>query len=123
MKSLLTLNRVLLGLLMLGAGIVKIFVTHPSGVAAMLSKNLMFAWAPVFWAWVLIIGEIGSGLAVLGNWKLRYVVFIPIFVLTIAVLTMVVKWSSLGTTNWTSLIFHLIAINGFIILGVQDKKK
>jgi len=50
MKSLITINRILLGLLMLVAGLIKIFVTHSSGVASMLSNNPLFAWAPMFWA-------------------------------------------------------------------------
>jgi len=72
---------------------------------------------------VLIISEIGFGLAVIVNWKLKYTAFIPAFILVIAVLTVTIKWAAIGTTNWTSLIFHLIAINGFIILGLNGWKK
>jgi uncharacterized membrane protein YphA (DoxX/SURF4 family) len=122
MKNLLTLNRILLGLLMLVAGLIKIFVTHADKVAEMLSKIVLFSWAPMVWAWILIIGEIGSGLAVIANWKIKYTALIPALILIVAIFTVTIKWATTGTTNWTNLIFHLIAINAFLILSVQARK-
>ena len=67
MKNLMTINRVLLGLLMLVAGLGKLLLVGPSGVSGMMSGIALFSWAPMFWAWVLIILEIGSGAAILAK--------------------------------------------------------
>lgn len=58
MKHLQTINRVLLGLVMLVPGLLKLFVTGSSGVTGMLSGIALFSWAPAFWAWILILSEI-----------------------------------------------------------------
>ena len=123
MKNFALINRILLGLLMLLAGLYKLFgPTGPAGVTGMLSGIFLFSWAAGFWAWVLIIGEIGSGIAILSNWKIKYTAIIPVIILSIAVLTMAIKWSAFFDTNWTNLIFHLIAINGFLILQAHGHK-
>lgn len=123
MKTLFTINRILLGLLMLVAGLLKIFVTGFDAVSGMLSKIILFSWAPIFWAWVLIIGEVGSGLAVIANWKLKYTAMISVIILVIAIFIVSIKWTALGTTNWSGLILNLIVLNGYIILGMQGWKK
>lgn len=118
---LMTANIILLGLLMLVPGLLKLFSSKVSGVSGMLSVNFLFSWAPMFWAVVLIIGEIGSGLAILGKWKLKYTAWIPVIILGIAVLTVTIKWTNIGSTGWSSLIFHLIAISNYIMLSMKSK--
>jgi len=117
------IQRILLGLLMLVAGLLKLFVSGPSGVEGMLSGNFLFSWAPAFWVWILIIGEIGFGLAILANWKLKYTAWIPVIILSIAVLTTTIKWSDIGSTGWSSVIFHLIAIVGYVELTCGNHRK
>lgn len=124
MKNNLTIQRILLGLLMLVAGLLKLFVSGPDGVSGMLSSLALFSWAAGFWAWILIIGEIGSGIAILSSWKLKYTAYVPVIILAVAVLFMTIKWTALGSTSWSSVIFHLIAINGYLMLANStDKKK
>ncbi len=108
---------------MLVAGLLKIFVSGVNDITSLLSKNILFSWAPMFWAWVLIIGEVGSGLAIIGKWNLKYTAFIPVIILVIAVITVDIKWIALGQTDWVDIIFNLIAINGYIMLSSQNWKK
>jgi len=119
---LMTINIILLGLLMLVPGLLKLFVSKPSGVSGMLSGNLLFSWAPMFWAIILIIGEIGSGLAILTRWKLKYTAFIPVIILGIATLTVTIKWNDIVSTGWSSLIFHLIALSNYLMLGIKHNR-
>ncbi len=121
-NGLFAVNLILLSLLMLVSGFTKLFSSKISGVSAMLSNIALFSWAPMFWAVILIAGEIGSGLALLVRWKLRYTALIPVVVLTVAVLTTTIKWDNLGATNFGSLIFHLIALTNYLIVSVKYKK-
>jgi len=123
MKNHWMIHRVLLGLLMLVSGVLKLLMVKPSGVAGMLSGIVLFSWAASFWAWILMLGEILSGLAILSNWKLKYTAYIPVIILAIAVLFMIIKWSNLGSTSWSSVIFHLIAINAYLMLACDYEKK
>jgi uncharacterized membrane protein YphA (DoxX/SURF4 family) len=116
---LMIVNIILLGLLMLIPGLLKLFVSKPSGVSAMLSGIFLFSWAPLFWVWILLLGEIFSGLAILGRWKLKYTSLIPVIILVVAVLTVIINWNSIEKTNWTSLIFHLIAITNYLMLSMK----
>ena len=111
-----TVNMVLLGLLMLVPGIAKL-IGGASGVAGFLGGNWLLSWAPLFWAWVLILAEIGSGLAILFRWNVKQVAYIPVIILGVAVITVSINWTSLGETSWTSLILHLIAITNYLILA------
>ena len=115
------INTALLGLLMLVPGLTKLFVSGVEGVSSMLSGNILFSWAPLFWAWALIIAEIGSGSAILFRWKTKYVVYIPVIILAVAVFTVSIKWSSVMSTSWSGVIFHLIAIVGYISLAYNKK--
>lgn len=105
------INRVLLGLLMLVPGLLKLFVYKPSGVSAMLS-GMGFP-AAMFFAWVLIILEIVSGIALLANYKVRYAVWAPIVILSVASLLMLAR---VGSMDWTSFLFHLTAISNYLLL-------
>jgi uncharacterized membrane protein YphA (DoxX/SURF4 family) len=123
MNTWVTVNRVMLGLFMLIQGLLKVFVMGPDAVKGLLSGIVLFSWAPLFWAWVLIIFEIGSGLAIIANWKTKYTTIPPIIILIVAVLFVVVKWSNLGQTSWSTLLLHLVAISNFILIGVQSRKR
>ena len=122
MKNFSLVNRILLGLLMLVPGLLKLLVVGPSGVTGMLSGNFLFSWAPAFWAWVLIFGEILSGIAILANWQIKYTAWVPAFILSLAIITTTIKWSAIGTTGWSSVILHLIAVWSYIGLTCQSKK-
>ena len=74
MKNWGIINRILLGLLMLVPGLLKLFVVGPTGVSGMMSGISIFAWAPFFWAWLLILAEIISGAAILANYAAGKVV-------------------------------------------------
>lgn len=115
LKQLMWVNTALLGLLMLIPGIAKL-IAGATGIAGFLSGNWLLSWAPMFWAWVLIVAEIGSGLAILARWKLEKVAWIPVIILGIAIVTVHVNWSSIGSTSWNNLIFHLIAIVNYLML-------
>ncbi|PJE81361.1 hypothetical protein COU58_02670 [Candidatus Pacearchaeota archaeon CG10_big_fil_rev_8_21_14_0_10_32_42] len=100
-----------LGMLMFVPGLLKLFVSGYSGVAGMLT-NLGFP-EVFFFTWLLIIGEIGSGILIFSRWKLNYIIYIPMIILTVAAFT--VHWGS-----WSNFILHLVAVSGYWILG-QEK--
>lgn len=114
-KNLVVANRILLGLLMFVPGMVKLF-NGSEGVSGMLSGIFLFSWAPGFWAWVLILSEIVFGIAILANWKIEKTKYPPVIILTVAVLFVTIKWDSIGSTPWSSLIFHLLAIVNYLML-------
>jgi uncharacterized membrane protein YphA (DoxX/SURF4 family) len=101
-----TVNLIVLGLLMLVPGLLKLFVMGPGAIEGMLSQNPLFSWAPMFWAWVLILAEILSGIAILARWKLKYVVWFPIIILLVAAFT--VHWG-----NWSNFILHIAAVTNY----------
>lgn len=105
-------NWILLGLLMLVPGIIKLFVFKPSGVNMMLS-GLGFPLAGLF-TWLLIIAEIGSGIAILAKWKIKYVVFLPIIVLVVAAFT--TSWGS-----WPTFLLHLTAASNYWVFAHLKK--
>lgn len=105
-----TINRVLLGLLTFIPGLLKLFVTGSSAITGMLQGIALFAWAPGFWAWVLILSEIVFGAAILANYKLKYTVIPPMVILLVAALTV-----NLG--KWPSLIMHLVAISNYALIA------
>jgi len=112
---------ILLGLLMLLPGLFKLFSYKPAGVANMLSGIALFAWAPTFWAWVLILSEIVFGASILAKWKLKYTVIPPMIILAIGTLFVTIDWSNLGATQWPNVLFHLIAFTGYWMLGANAK--
>lgn len=78
------LNRTLLGLLMLIGGLTKLFLMTPAGLTKMLG-GLGFPAAALL-AWLLIIAEVGSGIAILASWKLNQVSYIPIVIVLTAIM-------------------------------------
>ncbi|MBI2045699.1 DoxX family membrane protein [Candidatus Pacearchaeota archaeon] len=123
MKTWGTINRILLGLLMLVSGLLKLFVVGADGVSGMLSGIVLFSWAPFFWAWLLMLGEIISGAAILANYKLKYFAIIPIIVLVIATLFMGINLANLGQTSWSVVLLHLVAISNYVLLAQYGAKK
>jgi uncharacterized membrane protein YphA (DoxX/SURF4 family) len=123
MKNLGMINRVLLGLLVLVPGLLKLLVTGPAGVTGMLSGNFLFSWAPAFWAWILIAGEILFGAAILLNWKTEYASYGASAILFFALITAVIRWSDLGSTGWSNALLHLVAISNYLLLAMHVKKK
>ena len=122
-KRLWELNRVLLGLLMLVPGLLGIFVFTPSGVGQVVSEIFFFSLAPMFWAWVLILSEIVFGVAILANYKLDYVTIPPIIILSVATLAVVINWSSFLETNWSNVLFHLVAISNYVLIWNYNQKR
>jgi len=103
-------NWILLGLVMLIPGLMKLFVMKPAAIVGMLSG--IGIPAPTFFAWILIIGEILSGVLILSRWHLRKAVYIPIVVLLVATFT--VHWA-----NWVNMMVHIALASNFWLLGVS----
>lgn len=112
-KTAWTINWLLLGLVMLIPGLLKLFVMKPAAIIGMLSG--LGIPAATFFAWVLIIGEIGSGALILAKWNLHKVVWIPMIVLLVATFT--VHWA-----NWTNMLVHLTLVANFWVLGAFGYK-
>lgn len=126
MNSAYTINRILLGLVMLGAGLSKLFIAGVSGVSGLLSGIVIFAWAPVFWALVLISFEILSGIAILANWKLEYSTIPPMVILIVASLFVHINWVNFAQTDISTLFIHLVAASNYLLwrnLAISGKNK
>jgi len=106
-KNIWLINRILLGLLMLIPGLLKLFVSKPSGVVAMLS-GIGFP-AATFFAWLLIIAEIVTGVLILANYKLKWSVIPPMIILLVAVIS--VYWG-----KWPTFLLHIVAISNYWLL-------
>lgn len=109
-KNILTANRILLGLVMLVPGLLKLFVIGPDAIVGMLSEIALFAWAPSFWAWVLILSEIVFGIAILASWRLQYTVWPPIIIMLVAAFT--ASWG-----NWPTFLMHLAIASNYLMLN------
>ena len=105
-------NWILLGLLMLAAGLMKAFMFKPAGVAGMLA-GFGFPMPTVF-AWILIIAEIVSGILILAKWQLKYVVYVPMIILVVATFT-----AHLG--NYSNMLIHLVLVSNYWLLGVKHQ--
>ncbi len=105
-------NRIVIGLLFLVAGLTKIFVFKPSGVSGMLA-GLGFP-AAMFFAWVLILVETLGGLSLLFNWKAKYACYLLIIVMVVAAFTS--YWA-----NWTQMLFHLAAATNLWVIAANSK--
>lgn len=76
-------NFIILGFIMLIGGLTKIFLMGVSGLSQML-QGIGFV-IPTFFAWLLIIAEIGSGIAILAKWNLKYATIIPAVIVLVAI--------------------------------------
>ncbi|MBU0466351.1 MAG: DoxX family membrane protein [Nanoarchaeota archaeon] len=116
-RSAVTVNWILLGLVMLVPGLLKLFVTGLAAIVGMLSGTPLFAWAPTFWAWVLILAEILSGILILAKWKVEKVIWFPIIILVVATFT--AHWA-----NWGNMLVHLaLASNYWLLPGLLKSGK
>lgn len=116
-ENFLLINRILLGLLMFVPGILKLFVFGPSGVTGMMSGIGLFAWAPAFWAWVLILSEILFGIAILAKWRLNWTTIPPAVIMIVAGLT--VYAGSLNSVP--TLILHLAIASNYLVWAKMRK--
>ena len=107
-----TVNRILLGLVMLIPGLLKLFVLKPAAVVGML-EGIGFPVA-AFFAWVLILSEIVFGIAILARWKLEYTVWPPIVIMLVAAFT--VSWA-----NWPLFLMHLVIASNYWMLGTHTR--
>ncbi len=102
-------NWVLLALVMLVAGVLKVFVISPAGVTEMLAKFGFPAAGAL--AWLLIVAEIGSGLLILARWKLEYVTWVPVVILVVAAFTP--AWWG----QWVQMLVHIALASNYVVLG------
>ncbi|MCR4285205.1 MAG: DoxX family protein [archaeon] len=110
-----TTNRILLGLLMLIPGLSKLFIMGADAVSGMLS-GFGFP-APLFFAWVLIIAEIATGIAIIANFKIRLSVIPPIIIMVIAgILTF-------SPERIPSLIMHIVIASNYWVFGAYGDNK
>ncbi len=109
-KVLHLLNRILLGLVMLVSGLMKLFLLKPDGVSGMMSGIVIFAWAPMLWAWILIVGEIFAGITILTRWNAHIGTWIAAVVLTVAAFTVYLE-------NVSTLLVHLALASNYLLLG------
>ena len=111
-------NLILLGLLMLISGITKFVQIIPGeflpsieigfgGVAGFLA-SLGFP-AAGFFAVLLVLLEVGAGVAILSRWKLNVVKYIPATILTVAILT-----AHMG--DFSGILIRLVLISNYLLL-------
>jgi len=103
-------NSILLGILMLVPGIMKLFVIGPSAVTGMLS-SFGFPIAG-FFAWILILAEIITGIAILARWNLKYTTIPPAIIIVFAGLL-----TSLSLQTLPLFLMHLVIASNYIYLG------
>ncbi len=113
-KQILLWNRILLGLVMLVAGVMKLFVMGPDAIVGMLSGIGLFSWAPTFWAWVLILAEIFAGISILAKWKMKIGTSLAAIIVIVAAFT-------LNLDNIGNLLMHLALATNYLYWGSQDK--
>src|SRR3989344_4371508 len=113
MKHLVLINRLLLGLVVLVAGLMKLFVIKPSNVAGMLA-GFGFPIA-MFFAWLLLVAEILSGAFILANWQLKYAASVAAIVLIVAAFT---AWWA----DWVNMLVHLTLASSYLLIGWKDHK-
>jgi len=103
--SFMSANTVLLALLMIVPGLLKLFsVKATTGMLV----NLGF---PItgFFVWVLILAELGSGVAILAKWKLEVTKYIPVIILLVAIFT--AHWG-----NMMDILIRLVLISNYLLL-------
>ena len=107
------INRILIGGLFLIAGLMKAFVSTPTGVAGFFSG--LGIPATLFFAWIVMLSEIIFGLSVLTGFKMEYTVYpLIVIVLVAAFLT---QWG-----NWSSFLMHIIVAANLFWYGIKDLK-
>ena len=99
------INLIMLAALMIIPGLSKLFASKATTVFL---DSLGFP-AAGFFIWVLILAEIGSGLAILLKWKLDIVKYIPVIVLGVAILT-----AHIG--DFQAILIRLVLISNYLLL-------
>ncbi len=115
------LNWLLLGLLMFAGGVVKLFVMGAAGVAGMLTA-VGFPLSSLL-AWVLIVAEIGAGVAIFARWKLDKVVWLPI-VIVLAAIPFYWKMPFFAgklPLQLTQTLVHITLASNYWLLGTKAK--
>lgn len=124
-KTVMGINRTILGLLFIVAGLNKLFNLTPEGVSEMLTKLGVFA--PGFFTWVLIIFEIGAGLALLVDWNVEIAV-IPLILIMLVVavgsnfITPLVDGVVTTKVNWQGVAIHLVITSNLWLIGLLSPK-
>lgn len=108
-----TLLRLALGIMFLIAGYNKI--KGPDNVTGMLTNMGFFA--PVFFAWILILSELIFGLTILIGWKVKYTVWPLVIILAVAIIKVVIP-NLAQPGGPTNLSFHLLGIATLISLAL-----
>ncbi|MDP2628445.1 MAG: DoxX family protein [Nanoarchaeota archaeon] len=103
-----TAVRVLIGLMFVIAGYNKLM--NPSGVEAMLSGMSFFAWAPGFWAWVLLLSELIFGLALVVGYKVKYSAWPLVVIMVVAWIRIISSGNVLSSTAFLHLITAVILV-------------
>ena len=111
MKHLGLINRILLGLVMLVAGLMKLFVVKPAAVTGMLA-GFGFPAAMIF-AWLLIIAEIVIGVMILAKWQMKYAG-------TIAAVILVGERFTAWWANWGNMLIHLALASNYLMIGWKE---
>ena len=113
-------NRILLALVLLVAGLTKLFIVKPSAVTEMLT-GMSFP-VPVILAWILILSEIVFGIAILVKWNLKQTVIPAIIIFVIAAFTF---WTygpgAQNGPNWGQVLIHLALASNYWLLGARSK--
>lgn len=116
-----TAIRVIIGLMFILAGWSKLSgLLAGSGPTGMLEGIAVFAWAPLFFAWVLTLTELVFGIFVFTGYKVKYTTWPLAFVLFVAWLTVVIGSSGIFSNNS---LFHLIAIFALGMLAFSGPGK
>ncbi|PIN89464.1 hypothetical protein COU60_03650 [Candidatus Pacearchaeota archaeon CG10_big_fil_rev_8_21_14_0_10_34_76] len=115
MKNIKLINRILLGLVMLVPGLFKL-----AGMTGIVNfdvpgflASLGFPAASAL-AWLLLIVEIGSGIAILSNWRLKQVIWAPVVILLVAAF-------AAYRTDVAQIVIHLTLISNYLLLSSQEK--
>ena len=103
-----TLNRLLLGLVMLVPGLLSIFVWGPETITGMLTA-IGFP-APAIFTWLLILSEIIAGIAIIVNFQVKYAYIPPVVILTIAAFTVWFK-----PTEIPNFLLHIVAVTNYLV--------
>ena len=114
-KGFITANRILLALVMLVPGLLKLFVMGPGAITDMLA-GIGFPVAALF-AWILILAEVLSGLALLLNKWVEYAAYVPAVILLVAALTVHMSMGSIP-----NFLLHLAMASNALVFAVQAKE-
>ena len=109
--------RILIGLMFVVAGYNKLM--NPTGVEGMLSGIGAFAWAPVFWAWILLLSELIFGLALVVGYKVKYTAWPLVIILAVIWVRSVFA----GNIMSSSAFFHLITAVVLVMIACAGTGK